>query len=197
MTVFIAIALSVAMTFVPKVSAEESAEDPSMLSEVSSSFMSMIEDIQFVLDAAFDVDFIEALLTVALSEEDVIYFFTAVAMVVELLAGMIIAAFPLAFIAYIFIILSMFLPPTLIIGMVFDIFVLLIILYGGIFAGVIAIVMLDSAAGLSDFIGDLLSRIYFELASLWQAMYRILVDFCFNPEEVSEEEVPAVLQDEI
>ncbi len=195
MTVLIAIALSVAITFVPKVSAEESAEDPSMLSEVSSSFMSMIEDIQFVLDAAFDVDFIEALLTVALSEEDVIYFFTAVAMVVELLAGMIIAAILSTFIAVIVVVLT--LPFTFIFGILWDIFALLILLYGGIFIGYMATVWLDDATGLSVLIGRLLSRIYFELASLWQAMYRILVDFCFNPEEVSEEEVPAVLQDEI
>jgi hypothetical protein len=94
-------------------------------------------------------------------------------MIVELVAGMIFAAFPLAFIAYIVIMLSIFLPPVLITGMVWDIFVLLIILYGGIFVGVMATAMLDNVTGLSGLVGNVLSRIYFALTPLWQALYRI------------------------
>ncbi len=179
MTVLITIALFMAITFVPKVSAEktlktsavavERAEESSMVSEVFNRFTSIIEEMQFILDAAYDL--IEALLTVTLSEEDVIDLFTTMAMVVELIAGMIFAAILSTFIALIVIVLTLPLAP--ITGMMWDVFVLLIILYGGFFIGVMATVRLDNATELSGSIGGLLSRIYFLLTPLWQALYRI------------------------
>ncbi|MDY6984915.1 MAG: hypothetical protein SVE93_00660 [Candidatus Thermoplasmatota archaeon] len=176
MTVLITIALFMAMTFIPKVSAEEplktgaveSAEASSMVSEVFSRFTSMIEEIQFILDATSDL--IEALLAVTLSEEDAIDLFTTVAMAVELIAGMIFAAILSTFIALIVIVLTLPLAP--ITGMMWDIFVLVIILYGGFFIGVMATVRLDNATGISGSIGGALSRVYFALTPLWQALYR-------------------------
>jgi hypothetical protein len=164
LTVITIIALFIAITLVPKMSAEEALETSVADSSMVSDNRFRIEDIQFILDSA--IDLIEALFTVTLSKEDAIDLFTTIAMIVELVAGMIFAAFPLAFIAYIVIMLSIFLPPVLITGMVWDIFALLIILYGGIFVGLMATAMLDNVTGLSGLIGGVLSRMYFALTPL-------------------------------